>query len=292
MELERNIKKKNIRKQKQEILSDNDTIKKKTICKENEISVERDLTSINNLSEIERDVLNLAEEIFKLRKYNSKFNIETKRDLERYPIIGQLYSNCISKFHYSKGYSKEELFTTIRILEKKGWIVSEGRRTKLEILKDDKYKNLIELIRRNPGIYALDQKVEEELGITRTPFIKRILVLLRYKIIRIRKIGKIVHYFLEKTPSSFDELKALFLNPLVPRIISEILKDKTISRIQLSNKLNEPVHKIHYYLIKIKNLEVVKDIRDNNGKKVLWINKDLLSDYNKVFKDPSFIIPK
>ncbi|MFW9819641.1 MAG: hypothetical protein ACFFE5_08535, partial [Candidatus Thorarchaeota archaeon] len=190
--------------------------------------------------------------------------------------------------HYSKGYSKEEIFLTIRNLEKEGWIVSEGRRTKLEILNDDSYKRVIEFIRRNPGVHALDHKVEEELGITRNPFIKRVLKLLKYKIIRTHKIGKLVHFFLIDTPSQYDELKALFLNPLIPKIIIEISKNQNISGIQLGDILNESVHKIHYYLKRIENLEIIKKKTNQSGKKNYWINKNLLSNYNKVFKEPHF----
>ena len=124
MSLERNIKKRIIKKEKREILLDDDSKPKKKIYDRKENVVTKSLASIDQLSEIEKDVLNTAEEIFKLRKYNSKFSINTKFDIERYPIIGQLYSNCVSKFHYSKGYSKEDIFLAIRNLEKEGWIVS------------------------------------------------------------------------------------------------------------------------------------------------------------------------
>lgn len=290
MSLERNIKKRIIKKEKREILLDDDSKPKKKIYDRKENVVTKSLASIDQLSEIEKDVLNTAEEIFKLRKYNSKFSINTKFDIERYPIIGQLYSNCVSKFHYSKGYSKEDIFLAIRNLEKEGWIVSEGRRTKLEILDDGNYKKMIEFIRKNPGIHALDSKVEKELGITRSPFIKRIITLLRYKIIRTHKIGKIVHFFLKDTPPDYDELKALFFNPLIPKLIKEISKDIYISGIQLGNMLNEPVHKMHYYLKKIKDLEIIKKKKDKSGRNSYWINKSLLSSYNEIFEEPHFSI--
>jgi len=104
----------------------------------------------------------------------------------------------------------------------------------------------------------------------------------------LHKIGKIVHFFLYNTPQQYDELKALFLNPLIPKIINEIFKDIKISGIQLANNLNEPIHKIHYYLKKIKDLELIKKKRDKSGRKFYWINKNLLSCYNEVFKEPHF----
>jgi len=288
MSLEKNTKKGIIKKQKKEIVLENDTILTKKINEQKENFVMRGLVSIDQLSGIEKDVLDIAEEIFKLRKYDSKFSIKTEFDIERYPIIGQLYSKSVSKLHYSKGYSKEDIFLAIRNLEKEGWIVSEGRRTKLEILNDDNYKKVIEFIRKNPGVHALDRKIEEELEITRSPFIKRVITLLHYNIIRTHKIGKIVHFFLEDTPPDYDELKALFFNPLIPKLINEISKDIYISGIQLGNILNEPVHKIHYYIKKIKDLEIIKKKKDKIGRKCFWINKNLLSNYNEIFEEPHF----
>ena len=292
MSLERNGKKRPIKEQKREILLDNDSIKKKKIpllsnYREKTIT-KKSLASIDKLSEIEKAVLDIAEEIFKLKKYDTKFSIKNKSDIERYPIIGKLYSRCVSKLHYSKGYSKDEIFLAIQNLENECWIVSEGRRTKLEILNDVNYKNVIELIRNNPGVHALDNKIEKELGMTRSPFIKRVITLLRYKIIRVHKIGKILHFFIEEVPSYHDELKALFLNSLIPKLIKEIFKNIYISGVQLGNVLNEPVHKIHYYLKRIKDLNIIKKIKDKTGRRSYWVNNNLLSSYNKIFKEPDF----
>jgi len=149
MSLERNVVKELIKKKKREILLDNGSIQKKNhllSSNRKENMVKKSLASIDQLSKIEKDVLAIAEEIFKLKKYDTNFSIKNKLDIERYPIIGQLYATCVSKLHYRKGYSKEQIFLGIRNLENEGWIVSEGRRTKLEILNDDNYKKVIEFI--------------------------------------------------------------------------------------------------------------------------------------------------
>ena len=293
MSLERNIKKRPIKKQKREMLVDNVSIKKKQIsllsANNKKKTGTKSLESIDNLSEIEKDVLNIAKEIFKLKKYDTKFSVKNNSDIEIYPIIGKLYSSCVSKLHYSKKYSREKIFLAIRNLEKECWIVSEGRRTKLEILNDDNYKKVIEIIRNNPGIHSSDNKIEEKLGISRNPFIKRVITLLRYKIIRAHKIGKILHFFLVDIPPNHDELKALFLNPLILKLIKEISKNIYISGIQLGNVLNEPVHKIHYYLKKIKDLNIIKKIKDKTGRECYTIDDNLLVSYNKIFKEPHFI---
>jgi len=139
MSLERNVKKEPIKKQKREILLDNDSIKKKQIPllsnNNKKKMTTKSLASIDKLSEIERDVLNIAEEIFKLKKYDTKFSIKNKSDLEKYPIIGKLYSSCVSKLHYSKGYSKEEIFLAIRNLENEDNSLRFFRMIKTEYLR-------------------------------------------------------------------------------------------------------------------------------------------------------------
>ncbi len=90
-------------------------------------------------------------------------------------------------------------------------------------------------------------------------------------------------------PPDHDEMKALFLNPLIQKLIKEISQNIYISGIQLGNVLNEPVHKIHYYLKKIKDLNIIKKNKDRTGRECYWINNNLLFSYNKVFKEPHFI---
>ena len=292
MSLERNVKKRLDKKEKREIMLDNSVIQKKNhsfSLKIEENLIKESPVSIDQLSKIEKDVLVIAKEIFKSKKYNTNFSINNKSDIERYPIIGQLFTTCISKLYYSKGYSKKQIFLAIQNLEHEGWIVSERRRTKLEILNDENYKQVIEFIRNNPGIHAFDKKIEKDLGITRSPFIKRVIHLMHFKLIRAHKIGKIVHFFLDDIPSQYDELRALFLNPLNAKLIKEISKDVYITGLQLGNILNEPVHKIHYYLKKLKDLKIIGKWKDKTGKSFYEVNKFLLFSYNKVFKEPNFI---
>ncbi|MBD3340072.1 MAG: hypothetical protein GF353_13240, partial [Candidatus Lokiarchaeota archaeon] len=151
-------------------------------------------TSIEELPEIEKDVLKIAQDILKLKRYDAEFEVESKNKLQKYPIIEKLYAKCIAKLSYNKGYSKEEIFLAIRKLEEKNWIVTNERRTKLEILENEKLNEILEFIRENPGIHARDEKIEKKVGITRTPFLKHIITLERFDLIRSKKIGKTLHY--------------------------------------------------------------------------------------------------
>ena len=94
---------------------------------------------IEELTEIEVDVLNIAKDILKLKRYDSDFEIDvSEAELQKFPIIEKLYAKSIAKLAYKKGYSKEEIFLAIRSLEEKNWIVTKERRTKLEILNNEK----------------------------------------------------------------------------------------------------------------------------------------------------------
>ncbi|MEJ2249178.1 MAG: winged helix-turn-helix transcriptional regulator [Candidatus Lokiarchaeota archaeon] len=243
---------------------------------------------VDELTAIEKDVLEIAEEILKLKRYNSEFEVESKSQIQKYPIIEKLYATCISKLSYNKGYSKEEIFLAIRGLEEKNWIVTNERRTKLEILNNEKLLAVMDFIMENPGVHARDEKIEKELGITRTPFIKHVITLERFELVRSKKIGKTLHYFLDDVTEEYDKIKAIFLNPIIPKIVEEIFKDETIAISQIGEKLDVYPGTVNYHLKKMKKLDLIKSVRNKENKKIHLINVDLLKRYNNVFKEPDF----
>jgi len=241
------------------------------------------------LTEIEKEVLDIAKDILKLKRYEAEFEIEDGvAQIQKYPIIEKLYAKCISKLSYSKGYSKEEIFLAIRNLEVKNWIVTSERRTKLEVLENQKLSNILEFIRRNPGIHARDDKVENELKITRTPFLKHIMTLERFKLIRSKKIGKSLHYFAINIPEDLDKYKVIFLNPLIPKIVEELFKDETIQISKMGENLDIYSGTIQYHVNKLKELDLLKSSKNQSGKKIHLINIELLKNYNKLFDEPNF----
>ncbi|TXT65626.1 MAG: hypothetical protein BAJALOKI3v1_90069 [Promethearchaeota archaeon] len=243
---------------------------------------------IGELSEIEKEVLEVAEDILKLKRYDTEFEVESQAKIQKYPIIEKLYATCIAKLAYNKGYSKEDLFLAIRSLEEKNWIVTNERRTKLEILSNDKLSAILDFIGENPGIHARDEKIEEELGITRTPFLKHIMTLENFELIRSKKIGKTLHYFLKDVPEDYDKFKALFLNPLIPQIIEELFRDESIAISTIAEKLDVYPGTINYHLNKMKKMDLIKSSKNNEGKKIHIANIDLLKQYNSIFKEPNF----
>jgi predicted transcriptional regulator len=247
---------------------------------------EKDL--IEELTEVERDVLETAKIILKLKRYDAEFEIESIGQIQKFPIIEKLYAKCIAKLSYKKGYSKEEIFLAIRSLEEKNWIVTSERRTKLEILTNEKLERILNFIKNNPGIHARDDKVEKELNITRTPFLKHVMTLERFNLIRSRKIGKSLHYFLSEVPNDYDNLKIIFLNPMIPQLLEEIFKDESNSVRKIGENLDIYSGTILYHINKLKELNLVKSTKNKAGKKIFLVNFELLKIYNEFFKEPDF----
>jgi len=243
---------------------------------------------VDELNEIEKDVLEIASDILKLKRYETEFEIESETQIQKYPIIEKLYAKCIAKLSYRKGYSKEEIFLAIRSLEEKNWIVTNERRTKLEILTNEKLVTILDFIKENPGIHARDEKIEVELNITRTPFLKHVMTLERFKLIRSKKIGKSLHYFLSDVPEDYDKYKIIFLNPLIPNLLEQLFKDESITVSKMAEILDMYSGTILYHLKKLKELNIVKSAKNKSGKKIHLVNIELLKLYNKFFDEPDF----
>ncbi|MFX1328277.1 MAG: winged helix-turn-helix transcriptional regulator [Promethearchaeota archaeon] len=243
---------------------------------------------IEELTEIEKDVLEIAKDILKLKRYDTEFEIESESQIQKYPIIEKLYAKCIAKLSYKKGYSKEEIFLGIRSLEEKNWIVTNERRTKLEILSNEKLVKILDFIKNNPGIHARDDKIEEELEITRTPFLKHVMTLERFNLIRSKKIGKTLHYFLSDMPDDYDKFKVIFLNPLIPKILEELFKNEEISISQIGENLDMYSGTILYHVKKLKELNLVRTTKNKSNNKIFLVNVELLKRYNTFFDEPDF----
>ena len=247
-------------------------------------------TTIEDLTEIEKDVLSIAQNILKLKRYDADFDIDvsSEAELQKFPIIEKLYAKSIAKLAYKKGYSKEEIFLTIRSLEEKNWIVTKERRTKLEILNNEKLVKILKFIEKNPGIHARNEKIEEELEITRTPFLKHIMTLERFKLIRSKKVGKSLHFFLADVPEDYDKYKVIFSNPMIPKIIEEIFKDENIAISKIGEILDVYSGTIQYHMKKLKDLDLVKSVKTQKAEKIHVINVELLTRFNEFFDEPDF----
>jgi predicted transcriptional regulator len=263
----------------------------KPLGERTEVTLETEVITeeiVEELSEIEKDVLKIAEDILKLKRYDTEFEIVSEAQIQKYPIIEKLYAKCIAKLSYKKGYSKEDIFLAIRGLEEKNWIVTNERRTKLEILSNKKLVKILDFIKNNPGIHARDEKIEEEIGITRTPFLKHVMTLERFNLIRSKKIGKSLHYFLSDVPEDYQEFKVIFLNPLIPKILEEIFKNEEITVSKIGENLDIYSGTILYHIKKLKQLNLMRSTKNKAGKKIFLVNFELLKMYNDFFTEPDF----
>ncbi len=258
--------------------------------KEEIIKDSKKLVIDDELSVIEKDVLEIAKDILKLKRYDAEFVVESEAEIQKYPIIEKLYAKCIAKLSYNKGYSKDDIFLAIRSLEEKNWIVTNERRTKLEVLNNKKLTKILDFIKDNPGIHARDEKVEKVLNITRTPFLKHVMTLERFKLIRSKKIGKSLHYFpIEiEEDDELDQFKVIFLNPLIPRILEEFFKDDLVSISQIGQNLDIYSGTIQYHVKKLIDLNLIKSAKNQSGKKIHLVNIELIQQYNNIFKEPDF----
>jgi predicted transcriptional regulator len=232
------------------------------------------------LSPLEKEVIEIAKVVLKKKKYSSE--LKTERVEMMSPLVEQLYSKCIAKLTYTKGHSKESIFATIQSLKKNYWLVTDQRRTRYEILNSPILKNVLKFIQEHPGTHARDPAITEEIGITRNPFIKHVMVLEAFNLIRTKKIGRTLNYFIKSVPETFDDFVVLFSNPLVSNILILLMQEQ-IGLSEIARRLGVYHGAIQYH---IKNLLTMNLITKEG--KILRVNIELLQKYNELFKVPPF----
>jgi predicted transcriptional regulator len=199
--------------------------------------------------------------------------------------VEELVNKCIAKLSYSKGYTKSLIFASIQSLENKKWIVSNQRRTRDEILNSPLYQKIIAFLYKYPGIHARDERILKELLISRNPFIKHMMILEAFGLIRSKKIGRTENYFCNSIPDIFDDYLVLFGNPLVPKIINLILSESSINLSEIARKLDVCHGAIQYHLSTLQNLGILIP-----STTFFNVNKEILRRYNQIYTEPSFQI--
>jgi predicted transcriptional regulator len=243
------------------------------------------LEEYNTLTPLEKDILEIARSILKKKKYSSE--IEADKVERCSELVQKLHEKCVAKLTYTKGYSPDTIFESIRTLEKKQWIVTEHRRTKKEILESEPLTKVLEFIKQNPGVHARHPKIQEELAISRNPFIKHVMVLEAFGLIRSVKIGRTQNYFFSELPDIFDDLVVLFQNDLIVNIINLILEHPEISLTKIAERLNVYHGAIQYHIKTLRELNIIESEEKSPPNRFV-INKTLLQRYNKLYKVPPF----
>jgi predicted transcriptional regulator len=251
---------------------------------------------LSELTEIERDVLSIAEDILKKKKYAAE--IETERVEKATPIVEKIYSKAIGKFENQKGYTKQAIFAAIQSLEQKKWLITGQRMTKEEILNNPIKRQILSFIEKYPGIHARDPKISEELHITRNPFIKHIAALEAFDLIRSIKVGATLNYFPHDLPDVFDDLAILFQNPIVMDIVKTFIESKNVTLMDLAEKIGVYHRAIQYHIkfLVDHNVLIVRELEDvstdgekaDSRRKYYSVNIGLLERYNRLFRIPPF----
>ncbi len=227
-----------------------------------------------DLTKLERDIISVAQEVLKLKRYEAKLQVDRVENMN--PLVDKLFATCIARFSYSKGYSKSEIFLTIKELERKNWIVTGQRRTRQEILENDIMQGILKLIEEAPGIHARDPLIQERLGITRNPFTKHVTTLASFDLIRIGKIGKTQNYFPLSSPKDMDELFVVLQNDLCLKMVQLLISKPGIGVLDLARELNVFHGAIQYH---IKKLKVLRFLNEN-----LEVNSEVAKTYNQFAK--------
>ncbi|MHA1109455.1 MAG: hypothetical protein ACTSRE_00010 [Promethearchaeota archaeon] len=251
---------------------------------------------LSELTPIETDVLGVAREMLKLKKYPSEITLERVELMS--PMVDKIYSKSIARFENQKGYKKDAIFSAIQSLESKKWIITGQRTTKAEILKNPIKKEILSFIQKYPGIHARDGKIEEILHITRNPFIKHMATLEAFALIRSSKIGSTLNYFPADLPDVFDDLAVLFQNDIVTEIVHSFI-GKHMTLMELADKIGVYHRAIQYHIKNLLKHNVLIEIdpseADLKGEKIdsrrkyYQVNSGLLERYNRLFRVPPFI---
>ncbi|MHA1998131.1 MAG: hypothetical protein ACTSU9_08440 [Promethearchaeota archaeon] len=232
-----------------------------------------------NLTGMEKDVLRIAKDSLKKKKYPAEIGFEPYT-----PLVEKLVNDCIARFRAQKGYTREQIIETIRGLERKRWIVTAERRTREEILGSGIHREILKLIKDYPGIHARDNRVQSVLNITRNPFLKHLLVLERFALIKKRKYGKMWNYFLPEfsAPGDMERLIVLLYNGIARQIVPILLENPGYTLMEIASRIIPPVFhgSVQYHM---KKFEEVGFISNRDGKR--FVNASMLEEYNSLVCD-------
>jgi len=235
-----------------------------------------------DLTALEREVLDIAEEILKLKRYEAKLEVDREETLN--PLADKLFATCIARLANAKGYSKSEIFLTLKELERKNWIVTGQRRTRGEILESDVMQGVLQIIEDSPGIHARDPLIQERLGITRNPFTKHVMTLSSFGLIRIEKLGKTQNYFPLSSPPELDELFVVLQNDLCYQLVQKLINNPGTGVLDLARDLGVFHGAIQYHVKKLKTLGFLNEN--------LQVNLEIAQRYNTYAKIHSLTLEK
>ena len=252
---------------------------------------------LSELTPIEADVLSVAREMLKKKRFPAE--IKTERIETISPMVDQIYAKSIARFLNQKNYKKEAIFLAIRSLEQKRWIITGQRSTKEEILNNPIKKKILAFVEKYPGVHARDKKIALHLDMTRNPFIKHMVSLEAFNLVRSSKVGSTLNYFPVDLPDVFDDLAVQFHNSIVVEIIKLFLKNERMTLMEMATQLGVYHRAIQYHikfllnnnvLLNVSSAEIEQKFKEkvDTRRKYYRVNQDLLLRYNRLFEIPPF----
>jgi predicted transcriptional regulator len=89
-------------------------------------------------------------------------------------------------------------------------------------------------------------------------------------------------------PEDYDKYKVIFSNSLIPKEIEDIFKDEGIAISKIGEILDVYSGTIQYHMKKLKDLDLIKSVKDKQNQKIHLVNIELLKKFNEFFKEPNF----
>jgi predicted transcriptional regulator len=246
------------------------------------------LEEYEDLGELDRAILSIAENVLKLKRYDP--NLEAGRLEFMPPLLEALVAKCLARLRYSMDVTEQEIFDRIKALEDQRWLVTGQRRTKKEVLENPTIMRVLQFIQDHPGTHARDPLIVEELGISRNPFTKHVMVLASFDLVRIRRLGRTSNYFPMGLTDNYDELLVLFSNDLIPKILQGFMDDPEAGVTHIARECGVHHGAIQYHIKTLAEMNLV-DPEDQGGRTRYQVNVPLLKQYRELFDIPPFTFP-
>ncbi|TFF88626.1 MAG: hypothetical protein EU549_02660 [Promethearchaeota archaeon] len=231
------------------------------------------------------DKLSIDLEAFDINKTKFKKKEKTKlvysivKDLfDKRQIFSfdEFYRICSKKLNLSDS----ELLDAFRELLDNDIIIEGSRLTRDEILANEARKNIFDFIIKNPGYYFTF--IMNEVGLGPHACRWHLDMLERFNFIRSQKFDRYNVYFNQDFPESRDEMTFILRNENALRIFEILNSNPEIDTSTIGKGMDLHYTTIRYYLEKLKNSNLIEEIKENNK-----INYKV-NEYNRLFLERYF----
>jgi len=198
------------------------------------------LPSKENLNEIQRNILEIAENLIVREK---------KKDL--YPL--DLLKIARKKLEYPES----EIFQNITALYKEKWIVPGKEQLKDHVLDTLKHRDVLNYIYKNPGCDTVD--IMRNLNISFRFALKNLETLFIFGFIRARKYSQYFLYFPYNIPEEEDMFYCVSRNKITRQILKFLSNQKLpVNVYEIANAVNRKEISVQRKLIRLVQYNIVE----------------------------------